>query len=345
MQNKYVFWDNTNTDASLNLAIEESLLDCDFTKENAVFMLWQNAPAVIIGRHQNAFEEVDMPFLEQNNIKLVRRHSGGGAVYHDLGNLNFTFIIPSNKPKIEFQTILEPMLLALETIGIKANLSGRNDILVDNRKVSGAAQTKGKHAILVHGTLLIDVNLDNLEHVLAGNPDKYQSKGIASIRSRVANIKEFINGKLEQNNLITFVKQALINYFTQDIQHDILPLNVQNQIHKEAIKKAEERYANDSWNLMKSPPFTVSKRKKFSFGAMRVSYNIAKGLIQECKIEGDFFAIGDISSIEKNLQNVSYKDEEIEKVLKNIDFSKNILNAPNIDSSEYLEIKALFLVG
>ncbi len=344
MQDKYIFWENTNTDPSLNLAIEESLLDSDFTKENAVFMLWQNAPAVIIGRHQNAYEEVDMPFLEQNSIKLVRRHSGGGAVYHDLGNVNFTFIIPSNKPKIDFATVLKPMLLALETIGIKANLSGRNDILADNKKISGAAQTKGKHAVLVHGTLLIDVHLDNLEHVLAGNPDKYESKGISSIRSRVANIKEFINKDMPQNEAVILVKQALINYFTES-KEAIIPEEIIHNILEKAKINASKRYANDTWNLMKSPPFSVSNRKKFPFGAMRVSYNIKDGQIIECKIEGDFFAIADINLIEKALQNCLYKDEEIDKVLKNIDFSKNILNAPSQENSEYLEVKALFLVG
>ncbi len=340
---RYIFWHNTNTEAALNLAIEQSLLDSEFTKENSVFMLWQNAPAVIIGRHQNAFEEVDMAFLKEDNIQLVRRHSGGGAVYHDLGNINFTFIMPSELPKIEFSIVLNPMIKALEKFGIKAELSGRNDILVDNKKISGAAQSKGRHAILVHGTLLVDVDMEMLERVLSGNPDKYESKGIASVRSRVANIKELLGlcaAKEEVNNML---KLALIAYFIEDIEKDIMPKEVISKILENAEKLAKERYRNEAWTLQKSPAFTFTNRKKFPFGSMRVSYNVKEGSIKECKIEGDFFAIGDIARIEEFFIDIPYNQDEIKKALQKIDFSKNILNAPTSQCPEYTEVKSLFL--
>ncbi len=345
--NNFVFWENTNTLAAINLAIEESLLDSTYTQNQAVFMLWQNSPAVIIGRHQNAFEEVDMSYLKENSIALVRRTTGGGAVYHDLGNLNFSFIIPTKSPKVDFKTYLAPITEVLNKFHIQAKFSGRNDILTGEKKISGSAQAKGKHATLVHGTLLIDVNMETLEHVLSGNPDKYTSKGIASIRSRVANIKEFFPENLTRLEVINEIKGALADYFVpnHNKEENNLPQSVVDKILDNAKYLAGSRYANLSWNLMKHPPFTSSVRKKFPFGSMKVNYNVNQGIITECRIEGDFFALKDISPIEKALESTNYNSEAIKNILHQFDFSEFILNAPttkNTIKQESVELIKLF---
>lgn len=326
--NSYVFWENKNIDAALNLAIEEVLLDSDYTKEHNILMLWQNKSSVIIGRHQNAFEEVDMPYLEKNNIDLIRRPTGGGAVYHDLGNLNFSFIMPTSSPKVDFHIFLAPMVEALNSIGIPAITTGRNDIVANARKVCGTAQAKGKHAILVHGAMLIDTDLDILEHVLAGNPDKYTSKGISSVRSRVVNMQEFLSSEKREESL-AIIKDCIKNTFAQRVGAGIasLPEEVIKEIEYKAVEKAKERYANPKWTLNQSPPFSSSLRKKFAFGSVRVNYNVSKGCISGCKIEGDFFALKDISDLEKILVGVVYNSENIRKQLEDFCFSDFILNA------------------
>ncbi len=346
--NTLYFWYNSNVKAPLNLAIEEALLNSDFTKEHAVFMLWQNAPSVIIGKHQNAFEEVDLPFLQENSIDLVRRASGGGAVYHDLGNLNYTFILPNSLGKIEFATVLNPMVEALQTLGINAKLSGRNDILAldtqgNEKKISGAAQNKAKHATLIHGTLMIDVNLDILGHVLAGNPDKYTSKGIASVRSRVANIKDLLSPELIHNSCLELVKNTLIQYFINSTTEEkALPLKVQNYIYTKAQSIANERYNNEAWNFKKHQPFQFSCRKKLPFGSIRVNYNVENALITNCTLEGDFFALQDISLLESKFHNIKYDSKEINKTLQSFEIADFILNAPKKSNPEYREIETLF---
>ncbi len=332
-KNELIFYDNTNHNPALNLAIEEALLDSDYTKTHPVFMLWQNKSSVIIGKHQNAFEEIDMAYLKENSIELIRRPTGGGAVYHDLGNLNFSFIIPTNAMKVDFHVFLKPMVEALKNIGIPAEISGRNDILAEGRKICGTAQTKGKHAILVHGAMLIDVDLDILEYVLTGNPDKYKSKGIASVRSRVVNIREYLQNASSTANAVKLVSMALKDYFissndeiTNNFSREI-PEIVKQNIELEAEKIADKKYANPIWTLNQSPPFTVSLRKKFPFGSVRVNYNVIKGKITACKLEGDFFALKDVSEIEEKLIGLDYEPKEIEKSLELIDFQTYILNA------------------
>ncbi len=331
----FYYFDNNNTDAALNLAIESSLLESDFSKENAIFMLWQNAPSVIIGRHQNAYEEVDLNFLEKNKIALVRRPTGGGAVYHDLGNLNFSFIIPSQAQKVDFHIFLAPMIEALNNIGIPAKSTGRNDIVVFDKKICGTAQTKGKHAILVHGAMLIDTDLDVLERVLAGNPDKYTSKGIASVRSRVINIKEVLLSQTQKEyskkEAVDLLKNTLRDFFVLNHEQKCHKMEqaILDKILSDARLLSLQRYAHKDWTYKRSPNFTSSLRKKFAFGSIKVNYLVKNGIINACTLEGDFFALKDITDIENKLIGKEYSKEQIRKDLQGIDFADYMLNAGN----------------
>ncbi len=337
----FYYFDNSNSDAALNLAIESSLLESDFTKDKAIFMLWQNAPSVIIGRHQNAYEEVDLAFLKKNNIALVRRPTGGGAVFHDLGNLNFSFIIPSKEAKVDFHLFLSPMIEALNKINIPAKTTGRNDIVVFDKKICGTAQTKGKHAILMHGSMLIDVDLDTLDRVLAGNPDKYISKGIASVRSRVVNINDLLleqeQKEYTKKEAVDYIKNTLRDYFVPNYEQKehIIEQEELEKILKEANNLSAQRYAHDDWTYKRSPDFTSSLRKKFAFGSVKVNYLVKNGIIKECSLEGDFFALKDIEYIEKKLLGIDYAAKNIQIALQGIDFSEYILNA---DSKELIAL-------
>ncbi len=183
---------NKSTNPFFNLALEEYLLKNVDIRED-YFILWQNEPTIVIGKHQNTLKEINMNFVKDNNINVVRRNSGGGAVYHDLGNINFTFITKyDEKHLLDFKTFTNPVVYSLGKLNVKAELAGRNDILIDGRKISGNSQHIYKDRFLHHGTLLFNSELENLVKALNVDNDKILSKGIESIKSRVTNIKEHV---------------------------------------------------------------------------------------------------------------------------------------------------------
>ena len=182
----------TSTDPAFNLALEECLLQWLPADHPGLFLLWQNAPSVIVGRHQVTLDEIDSDFVRRRGLPVVRRMTGGGAVYHDLGNLNFSFMENAHGRKtVDFARYLRPVCEALAELGVRASLSGRNDLEAGGRKISGSAQSLRQGRILHHGTLLVSLDFGELVQALHVDPDKIRSKGIASVRSRVANISEF----------------------------------------------------------------------------------------------------------------------------------------------------------
>ena len=200
-----LFVDNKGiTDPRMNLAIEEYILrHLDINQTYLLFYI--NEPSIIIGKNQNTLEEINTDFVEKNGIHVVRRLSGGGAVYHDLGNLNFSFITKDDGESFHnFKKFTEPVIRALRSMGVPAELSGRNDILVQGRKISGNAQFATKGRMFSHGTLMFDSNIDNVVAALNVKKDKIESKGIKSIRSRVANIAEFLTGTCRWKNSANF---------------------------------------------------------------------------------------------------------------------------------------------
>ena len=183
------------TEPAFNLASEEYMLN---TSQDDICMLWRNSPAVIIGRYQNAYAEINLPFVRENHISVIRRLTGGGAVFHDLGNLNFTFISDGKRSALDFARFTEPIVQALQNLGLQASLSGRNDLTLDGLKFSGNAQcvytVKGdgapRYKTMHHGTLLFHADLSRLTGALCADPEKIQSKGITSVRSRVTNLAQ-----------------------------------------------------------------------------------------------------------------------------------------------------------
>ena len=186
-------------DPYYNLAVEEYLFQ---TAEDEVFMLWQNEPTVVIGKNQNAYAEVELDVLRERGIHLARRITGGGAVYHDLGNVNYTFIAKSGQQGIDFAHFTAPILRALAELGIRAELSGRNDLLVDGRKFSGNAQYSANGKTLHHGTLLFDSDLTVLSDVLRPDEEKIRSKAVRSVRSRVTNLAPLLQKECQTGEFI-----------------------------------------------------------------------------------------------------------------------------------------------
>jgi lipoate---protein ligase len=316
---------NECKDPHFNLALEEYVLNYLDPKEDYV-ILWQNEPSVIIGRNQNTIEEINAKYIKDHNINVVRRLSGGGAVYHDLGNLNFTFIVSSSKDSVSnFKKFTQPVINALGRLGINSEFSGRNDITIDGKKFSGNAQYYSKNRLLHHGTILFNSDLTVVQQALNVKIDKLQSKGIKSVRSRVTNIYPY----LEKEVCIEEFKDTLLKFLMNDEGYKeneyILTENDLSKI-KELM---ETRYLKWQWNYGESPAFDVEKNKRFEGGNLSLKFNVKDGKLQGLKIHGDFFGRKDIAEIENILKNKEYKEDCIREVISSIDF-KEYFSALNI---------------
>ncbi|OGT29684.1 MAG: lipoate--protein ligase [Gammaproteobacteria bacterium RIFCSPHIGHO2_12_FULL_35_23] len=300
------------TKPSLNLALEEyALLNLDLSQEHLLFYI--NEPAVIIGKHQNTHEEINHDYIQQNHIQVIRRVSGGGTVYHDHGNLNFSFLTQvKGKAFNDYRTFTQPIIQALVALDIPAELTGRNDIIVKDRKISGNAQYRRAERMFCHGTLLFNTDLNNVVAALNVKPDKIQSKGIKSIRSRVANISEF----LIQPMTVAEFKQHLINTIFIDKPKKIHHFS---DLDWQAIEKlAKEKYENWDWNYGKSPEFNFQNRSRFNIGEIDIRFNVKNSRVAAVKIYGDFFAQEDISGLETLLLNLPYEPNAFSEALATV---------------------------
>lgn len=293
-----------------NLASEEFLLE---NGSGDIFMIWRNGKSVIIGKNQNAYGEINIDFCEKNGIKTVRRLTGGGAVFHDKGNINFSFVTDAKKDGIDFSPFISRITKALSSFGINAYANGRNDIEAEGFKISGNAQCvhncrDGRQRLLHHGTLLFSADMSALSGALLPDREKMESKGIKSVRSRVANIKD-IPGYCGPNEPEGFARE-LCRLCGGELAADF------SQEEKSAIEElAKSKYSKWEWNFGESPRFSAVKKKRFPYGTVEIAYTAKKGIIEEIKITGDFFAVGDIGELERKLVGVSVEEDKLEIVL------------------------------
>jgi lipoate-protein ligase A len=313
---------NDKTDPRYNLALEEYVLK-HLPIEDDIILLWQNEPSIIIGRNQNTIEEINSSFVKEHNIHVVRRISGGGAVYHDFGNLNFTFITNNYRDNLNnYRKFANPVIEVLKSLGVPAEFSGRNDIIVDGKKISGNAQSYHKNRMFQHGTILFDADLDMVSYVLKVHLDKIESKGIKSNRSRVTNILPYIKSQM---NIKEF-QEYLLHYFlnTEDVESKTYQLTEDD--YKNIQKLMEDKYSTWDWNYGESPQFEVQKGSRFLGGRISFHLNVKDGLIKECKIYGDFLGKKDIHELELLLVGLSYREEVIRDVLASLSLEEFFYN-------------------
>jgi len=311
------FIDNQNiTDPRINLAIEEYILQ-NFGEKDTYLLFYVNEPSIIIGRNQNSVEEINTAYVDENDIKVVRRLSGGGAVYHDEGNLNFSFITKDDGESFQnFAKFTKPMVEALNKHGVPAELQGRNDLAVEGRKISGNAMFSTKGRMFSHGTLMLDSEIEHVVSALNVRKEKIESKGIKSIRSRVANISEY----LEENITMQEFKELILRYvFDVEDVADVPRYELTEEDWKNIHKISEERYQKWDWNYGKSPDFNIQESHKFDAGLVDVRLDVKKGIIENCKIYGDFFGIGEIKVIEDHLKGIRHNRQAIEEALEDVD--------------------------
>ncbi len=303
--------DNNCTNPYMNLATEEYILK-NFSQD--IFMLWRDEPCIVVGKNQNTLSEINIDYIEKNSIPVVRRLTGGGAVFHDLGNLNFTFI--SNKAKDDFndfQKFTKPILDFLATIFITAEFSGRNDLTIEGKKFSGNAQCNYKERVMHHGTLLFSSEIKDLSNGLKVNPAKFQGKGVKSVASRVTNISAHLKKPMD---VIEF-KKLLMDYVVSSSTNNLFYEFTENDL--KAIKKlCDEKYSTWQWNFGNSPKYDFQNHINYPNGNIEFNLCVKNGIISDIKIYGDFFSKSDICILEEKLRGVPHCKESIVESLLDI---------------------------
>ena len=303
--------ENNCTDPAWNLALDEYLLT-RFPGE--VIALWRNGPSVIIGKNQNALEEIDLDFVRSRQIPVVRRLTGGGAVFHDLGNLNYTLVQPCGTGDFNnYAKFTKPIVDFLATLGVEAALSGRNDLLVDGQKFSGNAQAvRGGH-ILHHGTLLFSADLSRLAGALRPQAIKLESKGVKSVSSRVTNLAGHLPAPMEVEEFL----ERLRTYFLQTVS-GLTPCTLTAADQAAVDDLCREKYRSWDWNFGAAPRYTWSRAIKFPFGLVDARLDVDHGIIRSAALYGDYFGRLDSAGLAGRLVGLPHRREDLLPVLQTI---------------------------
>ncbi|KRL96721.1 lipoate-protein ligase [Liquorilactobacillus satsumensis DSM 16230 = JCM 12392] len=318
-------------DIRRNLATEQYLMNND-ELQLPLMLFYIEKSCVIVGRNQNTIEEIDQKYCREHSVTVTRRLSGGGAMYQDLGNLCFSFIVDANQNKFgDFKTMVAPIVNALHEIGVKgAEVTGRNDIVVDGKKFSGNAMYTRGGKTFSHGTLMLDVDTDEVTRALNVPLDKIKSKGIKSVKSRVTNLRpylapEYKNITTEQFRDLLIMRVLGVKSMEEARQHEY-QLTAADE---EKIDQIEEKYySNWDWVYGHSPNFTVKRRQHFTSGTIDARILVEKGKIENIKFYGDFFGTDNVQKLEKVLKGCTFDEPQIAAALHDVDLNKYFQGIP-----------------
>ena len=314
---KLSYLDLMTTDPSYNLAMEQYVFDC-LPRDRMYFMLWQNDNAIIVGKYQNTIAEINEEAVRERGIRVVRRLSGGGAVYHDMGNLNFTFITDVGESNaLDLKLFCEPVVRTLATLGVKAEVNGRNDITIDGKKFSGNSQYIRQGRVMHHGTIMFDSDLSVVSEALRVDPTKIQTKGIRSVRSRVTNVAEHLPEKVT----LPEFRRILLENILKENPGEAYPLTQDDLAAVEKLRA--ERYATWDWNYGFSPVCTMLRRRRVDGCGMIEAYiTVEHGKIAALTFKGDFFSASEPDELAAHFVGCTPDRAGYEKALGDVDVSR-----------------------
>ena len=311
MGKKVVFIESNSNDPRFNLALEQYIFD-QMPRNRSYLMLWRNDQTIVVGKHQDTFAEINADYVRANQIQVVRRLSGGGAVYHDLGNVNFTFIADHTGSDFDFSTFCRPVIWALESLGVPAELNGRNDMTIRGRKFSGNSQYVKEGRVMHHGTLLYDSDLSVVSSALAPIRDKLTSKGLPSVRSRVTNIKPYVNDpQMTVEDFWAALRERMFRCFSMR-KYQLSPQEL------EQVEELRERiYSQWEWNYGHSPACSIRKERRVEgCGTLQIHMDVEKGNITRLAFRGDYFARKDSDALAEYLQGTPLEEGALRQALK-----------------------------
>ncbi len=324
-----IYLESKSHDPYFNLALEEYVFE-KLDQNEEYFMLWQNDNTIVVGKYQNTAQEINQEFVDQNHIRVARRLSGGGAVYHDKGNLNFTFIVSEEGHGLQFRQFIQPVIRALAKLGIHAEFTGRNDITIDGKKISGNSQYVKRGRIMHHGCILVDSNLTNVSEALRPKEAKFESKSAKSVASRVTTIHA------------CSPKEITVEIFKKALAEEVLQGSGAREYElseadlAEIQKLADEKYRTWEWNYGKSGNYNYQKSQKYDFGMVEISAVVKEGVLQEVHIYGDFFGNGEIADLEQALQGEALDENLAGRIADKIDVDHYIHGMAALDLQKQL---------
>lgn len=300
-------------DPAYNLALEQFVFDA-LDPEQEYFMLWQNDNTIVVGKHQNTVAEINSAYVREHGIQVVRRLSGGGAVYHDLGNINFTFIAKAgNIETFDFSTFCIPVVKALEQVGVKAELTGRNDIAIDGKKFSGNSQYVRRGRVMHHGTIMYDSNLSVVSAALTPPKDKFESKGFKSVVSRVTNVRPYVKKDMDTLTFLCTLRDCM------DQEYHLTSYVLSREQEEKVRTIQKERYATWEWTYGQSPAYTHLKERYVpNCGHIQLYMTVEQGVLQKLSIHGDYFGNKDTRKLGERLTGCPMEEQMLLNRLKKV---------------------------
>lgn len=314
-----IYVENNSTNPYFNFALEYYLIKEKKLPEDEVFIFWRTEPTVMIGKYQNTIEEINENFVREHNINVVRRITGGGTIYTDMGGWEFSFITKSNDKQIEFSKYIAPIIDALNKLGVAAEFNSRNDLVINGKKFSGNAQCMMDGYTLHHGSLLFDTDFEQLVKCLTVSDYKIVSKGIKSVRERVTNISEYLTEPIDSLEFKKIMVRSIMK--DSDKEYKVTESDLE-RIHQ----IAEEKFESWEWNYGISPKFNITKTGHFDGGKMEFKLDVNKGIIESCHIYGDFFGSVDINELCSCLIGCRYGKESVRAALEKLDLEHAFYN-------------------
>ena len=308
-----LYLESASTDPYYNLALEQVVFDGPGQHETCC-MLWQNDNTIVVGKHQNTLQEVNMAYVREHNVRVARRLSGGGAVYHDMGNVNFTFIAPHEGAEMDFSSFCRPVAAALAELGVTAEISGRNDMTIDGRKFSGNSQYVKHGRVMHHGTILYDSDLSIVGQALKVPEDKITSKGLQSVRSRVTNVRPYVKEDFPTQVFLERLREALWEMYPMKQ----LELTEEQKAQVEHLRTT--LYSTWDWNFGASPACQIVKKRRVEgCGQLEVHMDVEQGALKTLHFYGDYFSMEEPEKLAERLLGCALEENALMERLNGVE--------------------------